>query len=375
MPVDELTVEGFMELFEGRDDAVLVDPPRQVKASGSVEVYEFLEKHLNEQENIGLYPITPDSECRWICSDLDGGDSESEAWDLYAAWEFYGIQAWVETSRSKGHHVWVFLEEPISAMMARRAGLWIHAVAKVDPKELNPKQEILGEGEYGNCVRLPYPHKQHGTYRQCMWCNDRTTPMTVERFVEQALATRAQVNEVARLAALWTPPVIVSESRREPVDREHWDGSASFFAKEVFMDETVMVPEGGRDNTFWVLACYMRAREFQRAEALEYMTEIWRNQCDQSKSPYPLQNALEKVTRAYGGKVRGSGAARPRSSSQPSPSSHSSGLPSQPQGLMVDSPTRNVPTWAIVSQATTTPSTPGTDSMGPTNSHKEHGIG
>ena len=99
---------------------------------------------------IGIYPLEGGNRCRWICSDFDTSEAEELAWRYAEAWEYYGIQAWVETSRSKGYHVWVFADDWMSGTIARRAGLWVHELAgdrgdRTQPEARTPRgQEGTG---------------------------------------------------------------------------------------------------------------------------------------------------------------------------------------------------------------------------------------
>ena len=78
----------------------------------------------------------------------------------------------------------MFADDWMSGTIARRAGLWVHELAEIEAIELNPKQELLETGGYGNCVRLPYPAAGAGTVRQVMWA-DRSTPLEIDDWLDQ----------------------------------------------------------------------------------------------------------------------------------------------------------------------------------------------
>jgi len=69
----------------------------------------------------------------------------------------YGIESYIEVSKSKGYHVWVFFPpEGVPAAKARAVVKHILAEAGQKP-EVFPKQDAIdtSRGEYGNFVNLP----------------------------------------------------------------------------------------------------------------------------------------------------------------------------------------------------------------------------
>ena len=71
----------------------------------------------------GLYVTLPDSTCRLLVCDFDGGTwrLDAAAYAEAAAWA--GVPAAVEISRSgDGAHVWTFFSEPVAAADARAMG-------------------------------------------------------------------------------------------------------------------------------------------------------------------------------------------------------------------------------------------------------------
>jgi hypothetical protein len=125
---------------------------------------------------------------------------------LQAALAAAGIVAWVERSRSKGYHVWVFSAGLVTASDMRRMLLLAHQVAEVPAREVNPKQEFLSGGNYGNYVRLPYPDCYDVSTDKRRVLDDHNEPMPFNDFVVTAHNTRNQPELITQLASMWVPP-------------------------------------------------------------------------------------------------------------------------------------------------------------------------
>jgi len=307
LAVDEMEERAdlFYELFEGREDVVFVDKPHphQQKIDDG-RIFQEVFDHIHVADSaIGVYPLEGGNRCKWICSDFDTEEAEELAWAYARGWEYYGIQAWVETSRSKGYHVWVFADDWMSGTIARRAGLWVHELTEVEAVELNPKQELLEDGGYGNCVRLPYP-AEPGWLRQAVLKYQPDGPAcdpsqfyNVDDWVDKAHAMRTPVHELQRLAAMWkpAPPPPPKEYTGE---RTGGVGENNHHIVSVFRGETD-VKKGERDLVFFTLANHMRGLGMDMDEAIGVVQEVWNEQTEEKES-YPYKEAVSKVKRAYG---------------------------------------------------------------------------
>jgi hypothetical protein len=148
-------VEQFANLFAGRTDAYGSDTGGAVWKPVTLATYEA---HLEGIEPIGIYPIRHAHNklwVRWGCCDIDTGDW-SEAFMLATALSGMGLRPHVERSRSKGWHIWVFVDEWVEAWEVRRCLKVAYSAIDLPAKEANPKQETLQPEQLGNYVRLPY---------------------------------------------------------------------------------------------------------------------------------------------------------------------------------------------------------------------------
>jgi hypothetical protein len=196
----------FASLFRGRTDAYGSEEGGCVKQSVTVELFA---NHLNGGAPIGIYPLYQSRNewmCVWGCSDIDVDDINA-AVSIKEALAAAGVYAFVERSRSKGYHVWVFAEAPVTATAMRRMLLCAHQVAEYPAREVNPKQETLNDGQFGNYVRLPYWNADDDEAIHRRVLRDDLTVMPLAEFVGRALATKTPVSTIERLAGYWKPPV------------------------------------------------------------------------------------------------------------------------------------------------------------------------
>lgn len=198
----------FAALFRGRSDAYGSEEGGCVKTQWDTQL---IRGHLNGVTPIGVYPMFQlhgEWWVQWGCSDIDIDDLEG-ARSIQEALRSAGVVSYLERSRSKGYHIWVFAAEPVPAANMRRMLLCAHQVADYPAREVNPKQETLEPTQFGNYVRLPYWDSTHDTetVRRRIW-DDTNTPMPLEEFVGRAVATRTPAHLIATLAGYWRPPAV-----------------------------------------------------------------------------------------------------------------------------------------------------------------------
>lgn len=198
----------YVSLFRGRGDVYGHEEGRCVKEPLTREVFAG---HLDGTHSpIGVYPIVPlhgGHYVAWGCCDIDVEDL-GMAVRLRDALAAAGVTSWIERSRSKGYHVWVFAAGVCPASDMRRMLLLAHQVADVPAREVNPKQESLSGGNYGNYVRLPYNDYAVSTDKRRV-LDDNYQPMPLDFFVGAAHASRNDPALIAQLASMWTPPAPV----------------------------------------------------------------------------------------------------------------------------------------------------------------------
>jgi len=149
----------FRSLFTGRKDAYGLETQ-----NGPITVREpladsLIHEHLIGSKRIGIFPIKEDNRVLFACLDLDQEDKEKLS-KIFLSLLDSNFYPYVEISKSKGYHIWVFFDEPIEAGAVRRVLLRVLKDSGIDGIEVFPKQDKIGpDNGLGNYVFLPL----HGT--------------------------------------------------------------------------------------------------------------------------------------------------------------------------------------------------------------------
>ena len=118
---------------------------------------------------IGIYPLLEDDTCYFLAFDFDDKNGNLDVKDDVLAFasicDKYTIPIGIEKSRSgKGYHVWIFFNENIKALTARKLGslllsktMEIKDNFKMDSFDrMFPNQDYLQKDGYGNLIALPF---------------------------------------------------------------------------------------------------------------------------------------------------------------------------------------------------------------------------
>lgn len=186
-------INHYLSLFHGRDDIFALRWEKNGKATyfpcydydpyqfrlhkikgGTLQTFQNktlssltnhqIEKHLNGDHFIGIYPLLKDNSSWFIAADFDKADWIGDCRLLIQVCEKNGLPAYLERSRSgKGGHVWLFFERPYPAIKSRKimfqlmdqAGL-ISAFDKNSSFDrVFPNQDHLSGKGFGNLIALP----------------------------------------------------------------------------------------------------------------------------------------------------------------------------------------------------------------------------
>ena len=110
--------------------------------------------HLIGKQSYGVYLLTGDKTSA-LAVDFDQDDLSLPIAYVVGA-KRYDISAYIEISKSKGYHVWMFFEEPVPAYKARLVAQKILLDIGRSKTEIFPKQDVLADGVlYGNFINAP----------------------------------------------------------------------------------------------------------------------------------------------------------------------------------------------------------------------------
>ena len=137
---------------------------------------ELLSRHLTGEVTIGLYQIQPITNLvKWLCLDVDPQhheDPENVVRKSLTGLEGFPSEAvLLEASRysDPSFHIWTFFDPPIEARYAKALGEILKKKIGESNLEVFPKQTEVGEGEYGNLVKLPLGlHQSKGKWSRIL---------------------------------------------------------------------------------------------------------------------------------------------------------------------------------------------------------------
>lgn len=218
-------------LFAGRTDAWGAIHGQAVKLPLLPEDWD---NHVNADGSVGVYPLVPrvgrdtynamygdGSEvdswvCRWGCVDIDNGYEASlpVARNLHAAYGVLGLTSWIERTKGKGYHVWLLASDWVPATTMRNVQLLACALIEYAPREVNPKQTELADGQLGNYVNVPYAKKWADEWTRVVlspWLpvnGEKWQPMSLNVFLGNAEQTLNTPEVLTRVAATYRAPRI-----------------------------------------------------------------------------------------------------------------------------------------------------------------------
>ena len=231
--------------------------------------------HLYRGPSIGVYPLFLSDNDFWVywgCVDWDTGPEESfiHACNVREALRQLDVAAWVERSRSKGFHLWVFFDEAQPAVDVRHGLIGVCGLVDAPTTEVNPKQvELSGRG-WGNGVRLPYGHlRKVGGYNEMMDNSPTPARISLKAFTEEAAATRATTDTWKPVRSLWRPPQRPPRDIRGSTPTSGPLTGLAAFLRRLGPEPSPGKPHGDRSVALWKLACAMTRQKYARATMLK----------------------------------------------------------------------------------------------------------
>jgi hypothetical protein len=289
------TVSGFASLFQGGSMAQslsdggfypMENPDGSFYAATGEAYLRAVEGHLSKDgEGIGVYPLMeshgPEGALEgftawWGCVDWDEGREESlvHARNVHEVLTQIGVVGWVERSRSKGFHLWVFFTEPLAARTVRDGLIGVCNVVGAPTKEVNPKQVSLVGKKIGNGMRLPYPALRESGQQEMLNPEASYSQIPLaDTFVASALQTRITEKRWKAAVALY------KGNEPAPVRRTSYSytGSRLTGAAEAIRRNGPRItsdkPHGDRSGTLFSLACHMIRQGYRDGDIAKELRE------------------------------------------------------------------------------------------------------
>jgi superfamily II DNA or RNA helicase/very-short-patch-repair endonuclease len=185
----------------------------------------------------GIYPMLQDETCFLLAVDFDKDGWQEAARAFLEGCRAVGVSAALERSRSgRGGHVWLFFEEAITAVSARRFGSFIltetmdrhSSISFGSYDRFFPNQDTLPNGGFGNLIALPL-QKQPRDLGNSVFVDDNVVPHVDQWAFLQSVSRipRIQVEELVREAERCGRVVGVRLPQMEEEDAEPWTAPPS----------------------------------------------------------------------------------------------------------------------------------------------------
>ena len=219
-------------------------PNRNFAPLTQQDIYRHLEgKDENGCDVIGLYVVTSDNKCSFLCADFDDKNCthgyKNDVLAFISICKEWRIPFSIERSRSgNGAHVWTFFNEPIPACKARKLGYTILTEAMKRNGRITfnsydrffPNQDKVLEGGFGNLIALPLQGKARKAGNS-VFVDDQFLPFQdqwaylynvrkIDESTVDALLTQHQQEDFGTLATSsenkpWEIPVIQDVSQED----------------------------------------------------------------------------------------------------------------------------------------------------------------
>ena len=166
----------YLEYFKGREDYIACQGKDYYYPIQAILTPDHLRKHLDNLATFGIYVLTSDSKCNFICLDIDIPQNELHKLDFRNPTQKYRYlknklvpildllnnnfsipqeSILVEDTGGRGYHIWLFFSHPVQGKDAIKFHLITKSFINFD-FEFFPKQPNLTKArKFGNLIKLP----------------------------------------------------------------------------------------------------------------------------------------------------------------------------------------------------------------------------
>jgi superfamily II DNA or RNA helicase/very-short-patch-repair endonuclease len=183
---------------------------------------------------MGVYPMLLDETCCFLATDFDKASWKEDAAEFLKTCREMNLPVALERSRSgNGGHVWLFFDDAIPAVLARKLGSHILTETMERRPDIGldsydrffPNQDTLPKGGFGNLIALPL-QKVARACGNSVFIDDNFVPYADQWAYLSGMqrVSRMEVENVVRLAeskgrVMGVRPVIVDEEDDVPWTR------------------------------------------------------------------------------------------------------------------------------------------------------------
>ncbi len=177
---------------------------------------EVIRWHLSGRDDqgrgfvMGVYPMLRDETCFFLAADFDKATWQDDAGAFLETCRQMNLPGVLERSRSgNGGHVWLFFNEAIPAVLARKLGAHLLTETMERRPEVGldsydrffPNQDTLPQGGFGNLIALPL-QKRPRESGHSVFLDERFAPYPDQwEFLSSVRKiSRQEIEEVVRLA-------------------------------------------------------------------------------------------------------------------------------------------------------------------------------
>ena len=183
---------------------------------------DVVDKHLQGEIHIGLYPLLDDDTCWWVAADFDKEAAMLDALAFMKAARALSIPAALEVSQSgRGAHVWIFFAQATAASAARRIATSLLGEAfrlrgsmhLSSYDRLFPSQDVHTGRGVGNLIAAPLNGTRASTAPRCSSIRPPSNHSS-DQWAYLSSIARLSANDVATLTRKLPDPQIGQHVRR-----------------------------------------------------------------------------------------------------------------------------------------------------------------
>lgn len=266
----------FAQLFQGRLEVIGHEEGRCIKVENPTwqQFLVHMEDHLFGDNPYGVYPLTEvdgEAAVRWGCVDFDTGIEAGliHGQNVRSVLHTFGIEGWIEISRSKGTHLFVFFDGWMPAKLVREALIGACETVQAPIDEVNPKQtDLRGIGNY---VRLPYPNGYNEKQRRVMIEPSTLELYSLEEFLMEAPDLLCSLEQLQQLHTLYKPPAKPKPPKIEYIPDTNGPRGMKALSRHILANGPKET--GDRSGALYALAQSLHRDGLTRSEALAILYE------------------------------------------------------------------------------------------------------